>query len=48
MSTDLITIPTIEDISRRTFITGALASALLIACGDDDDGGSAASPTPSA
>lgn len=47
MSTDLITIPTIEDISRRTFITGALASALLIACGDDDDGGSAASPTPS-
>jgi iron complex transport system substrate-binding protein len=34
---DLITIPTIENVSRRTFITGALASAFLIACGDSDD-----------
>lgn len=34
---DLITIPTIEDISRRTFITGAMASAFLIACGDSED-----------
>lgn len=33
----LITIPTIEDISRRTLITGAFASALLIACGDSDE-----------
>lgn len=43
---DLITIPTIEDVTRRTFITGALASAFLIACGDDDDGPQT-SPTPS-
>ncbi len=34
---DLITIPAIEDVTRRTFITGALASAFLIACGDGDD-----------
>ena len=31
MTPDLIRIPTIEDVSRRTFITGALASAFLIA-----------------
>ena len=41
---DLITIPTIsisrvEDVTRRTFIPGALASAFLIACGDDDSVG---------
>lgn len=27
---DLITIPTIEDITRRSFMSGALAAALLI------------------
>jgi iron complex transport system substrate-binding protein len=43
---DLITIPTIEDVTRRTFISGALASALLIACGGDDD--KAEEPTPAA
>jgi iron complex transport system substrate-binding protein len=42
---DLITIPTIEDVTRRTFITGALASAFLLACGDEDEGPQAA-PTP--
>lgn len=34
---DIITIPTIEDLTRRTFISGALASALLIACGGEDE-----------
>lgn len=29
---------TIENLTRREFISGALAAALLIACGDDDDG----------
>jgi iron complex transport system substrate-binding protein len=37
---DLITIPTTEDVTRRTFITGALASAFLLACGDGDEEGS--------
>jgi iron complex transport system substrate-binding protein len=37
MQNDLITIPTIEDVSRRTFISGALASALLLACGDGEE-----------
>lgn len=32
-----------EDVTRRTFISGALASALLIACGSDDDSEDAAS-----
>ncbi len=41
---DLIIIPTIEDVTRRTFITGALASAFLIACGDDDSIDEAAAP----
>ncbi len=44
----LITIPTIEDISRRTFITGAFASALLIACGDSDDENHEAGASPTA
>jgi iron complex transport system substrate-binding protein len=35
--TGLISIPTFEDVTRRTFITGALASAFLIACGDGED-----------
>ncbi len=49
---DLITIPTlgisqIEDVTRRTLITGAFAAALLAACGgDDEDEGPEASPTP--
>lgn len=39
---DLITIPSfsisrVEDVTRRTFMTGALASAFLIACGDEDE-----------
>lgn len=37
---DLITIPAIEDLTRRRLIGSALAAALLAACGsDDDDGG---------
>lgn len=52
-TTDLITIPTfsiskVEDVSRRTFITGALASAFLIACGDSDDDEAAETPTAEA
>ncbi len=40
-----ITIPTIEDITRRHFMFSALGAALLIACGDDDDdAGPAATP----
>jgi iron complex transport system substrate-binding protein len=38
----------VEDISRRTFITGAFASALLIACGGDDDDEEEAASTPAA
>ena len=33
---DLPNLPRIEDISRRTLITSAFATALLIACGDDE------------
>lgn len=43
MTPDLITIPTIEDATRRQFLSSALAAALLAACGDDDE---SASPTP--
>lgn len=35
--TDLITIPTIEDLTRRQLFSSALAAALLVACSDDDD-----------
>ena len=34
---DLISIARIEDLTRREFISGAFAAALLIACGDDDE-----------
>lgn len=34
---DLITIPTIKNISRRHFIFGAASAAFLIACGDSRD-----------
>lgn len=37
MERNLLTAPTIEDVTRRTFIIGALASAFLIACGDDEE-----------
>lgn len=33
----LITVPTIEDLKRREFLSSALAAGLLIACGSDDD-----------
>ncbi len=41
-TSDLIAIPTfsiskVEDVTRRTLITGAFAAALLAACGGDDD-----------
>lgn len=34
---DLITIPAIEDVTRRRLFASALAAGLLIACGEDDD-----------
>src|SRR5262245_19339590 len=34
--TPFITIPTIEDLTRRQFMSSALAAALLIACSDED------------
>jgi iron complex transport system substrate-binding protein len=37
MTPDFITIPTVEDITRRKLISSSFAAALLIACGDDND-----------
>jgi iron complex transport system substrate-binding protein len=34
---DLITIPSIENLTRREFLSSALAAALLIACGEDEE-----------
>lgn len=34
---DLITLPAIENLTRREFLFSAFGAALLVACGDDDD-----------